>query len=86
MPANSGKLHWVHPCRCLRKAANVAVARFFLRCGNDFLSRDEKMSLYDEIYFDAGLPDVNVLSGSVFQTRSFYYACLKKYGSPKPAE
>jgi hypothetical protein len=37
------------------------------------------MSLYDEIYFDAELPDVDVLPGSVFQTRSFYYACLQKY-------
>jgi hypothetical protein len=37
------------------------------------------MSLYDEIYSDAELPDVYVLPGSVFQTRSFYYACLQKY-------
>jgi hypothetical protein len=37
------------------------------------------MSLYDEIYCDAELPEVDVLSGSVFQTRSFYYACLQKY-------
>jgi hypothetical protein len=37
------------------------------------------MSLYDEIYCDAELPEVDVLQGSVFQTRSFYYACLQKY-------
>ena len=37
------------------------------------------MGLHDEIYCDAELPDVDVLPGSVFQTRSFYYACLQKY-------
>jgi hypothetical protein len=37
------------------------------------------MSLYDEIYCDAEFPEVDVLQGSVFQTRSFYYACLQKY-------
>jgi hypothetical protein len=37
------------------------------------------VSLYDEICCDAELPDFDVLPGSVFQTRSFYYACLQKY-------
>jgi hypothetical protein len=37
------------------------------------------MGLYDEIYCDAELRNVDVPPGSVFQTRSFYYACLQKY-------
>jgi hypothetical protein len=37
------------------------------------------MGLYDEIYCDAELPDVAVAPGVVFQTKSFYYACLKQY-------
>jgi hypothetical protein len=37
------------------------------------------MGLYDEIYNDAELPAVDVPPGIVFQSRSFYYACLQKY-------